>query len=810
MVSHIFMSTLHHPILIFFISLLGTSSYLQLIKPISCTKGPIFKCSEVERAALLSFKYNLTDPSGRLSSWVGEDCCNWLGVGCNNNTGNVVKLDLRNPSYFDDFDQYNKSCLMGKISSSLLDLKHLRYFDLSLNNFTGANIPKFLGSLENLRYFNLSFSMFSGAIPPHLGNLSRLQYLDLNSNSYPALTQSESLEWLVGFPSLKYLGMDYVNLEKVPDWLHAINVLPSLRELHLASCGLVSLPSSIFSINFTLLSVLDLFSNNFSSSFIPHWLSNVSELSTINLEYTFLGGTIPVGLEHLTNLRSLNLAANNLIGEITEFVDALSQGFNGSLEDGNLPPMQELDLTDNQLNGTIPKSIGKLSRLVSLSLGWNSWEGVLTEAHFLNLTRLKSLWLNLKFSANWTLVLNVKHNWVPPFKLTEISLANVRIGPNFPAWLKTQNELEILLLNNVGISDTIPHGFWKSHPNVTNCILSHNKLHGQVPNFQLHPSLVDFDLSYNNLEGPLPLFHSNLSNIYLDNNMFSGPIPENIGELLPKLFWLDLSSNSITGRIPHSIRMLKELSFLILRNNSLSGKLPHLWKDLQSLLILDLAENNISGNVPSSMQYLRSLEVLSLSQNHLDGEFPSLFRNYSNLQSLDLGRNKFFGKLPTWLGESLPLLLRLRLRSNFFQGDIPQQLCLLSNLQILDLAHNDFSGVIPQCLGSLRSNENKGYWGGYDYQMFLVSKGIEYEYGQTFVYHVYSIDLSSNNLSGEIPDNITSISELVIMNLSMNHLTGRISKKIGNLHTLETLDLSMNELYGPIPESLSNLTFLSR
>jgi Leucine-rich repeat (LRR) protein len=159
--------------------------------------------------------------------------------------------------------------------------KHLSHFDLSSNNFSGTNIPKFLGSLENLRYFNLSFSMFSGVIPPHLGNLSKLQYLDLNYSSYQQL-KVESLEWLVGFPSLTYLGMNGVNLEKVPDWLHAINVLPSLLELHLASCELVSLPHSISSFNFTLLSVLDL-SNNHFNSFIPHWLSNVSGLSTINL-----------------------------------------------------------------------------------------------------------------------------------------------------------------------------------------------------------------------------------------------------------------------------------------------------------------------------------------------------------------------------------------------------------------------------------------------------------------------------------------------------------------------------------------------
>jgi hypothetical protein len=224
--------------------------------------------------------------------------------------------------------------------------------------------------------------------------------------------------------------------------------------------------------------------------------------------------------------------------------------------------------------------------------------------------------------------------------------------------------------------------------------------------------------------------------------------------------------------------------------------------------VLDLAENNISGNVLNSIRYLRSLEVLSLSQNHLDGEFPSFFINYRNLKSLDLGRNKFFGKLPTWLGESLPFLLRLRLRSNFFYGDIPQQLYLLSNLQKIDLAYNDFSRAIPQCLANLRGKDGR-YFVNYDYQMSLVSKGREYIYGISSIRLVYSIDLSSNNLSVKMPNKITSILELVIINLSMNHLTRRISKNIGNFHMLESLDLSMNELYGPILESLSSLTFLS-
>lgn len=114
------------------------------------------------------------------------------GVGCDNSTSHVVKLDLRNPFQFSNYSDeereiFNKSSFGGKISPSLLNLKHLSYLDLSQNNFNGNNSTKFLGSLENLKYLNLSFSLFAGVIPPHLGNLSKLQYLDLNFYRFPIM-----------------------------------------------------------------------------------------------------------------------------------------------------------------------------------------------------------------------------------------------------------------------------------------------------------------------------------------------------------------------------------------------------------------------------------------------------------------------------------------------------------------------------------------------------------------------------------------------------------------------------------------------
>lgn len=62
---------------------------------------------------------------------------------------------------------------------------------------------------------------------------------------------------------------------------------------------------------------------------------------------------------------------------------------------------------------------------------------------------------------------------------------------------------------------------------------------------------------------------------------------------------------------------------------------------------------------------------------------------------------------------------------------------------------------------------------------------------------VNMIDLSSNSLIGEIPEEITNLSALGSLNLSWNQLTGRIPENIGSLQRLETIDLSCNHLSGP-------------
>ncbi|KAK2976430.1 hypothetical protein RJ640_001823 [Escallonia rubra] len=107
------------------------------------------------------------------------------------------------------------------------------------------------------------------------------------------------------------------------------------------------------------------------------------------------------------------------------------------------------------------------------------------------------------------------------------------------------------------------------------------------------------------------------------------------------------------------------------------------------------------------------------------------------------------------------------------------------------------------------ADEVRTFYGpGHFEDVYVVTKGSELQYVATLSL-VTSMDLSSNNLSGEIPKELTSLVELLSLNLSGNRLTGMIPKKTGDMKKLESLDFSRNQLSGEIPSSISSLTFLS-
>ncbi|KAI5317545.1 hypothetical protein L3X38_037252 [Prunus dulcis] len=717
------------------VSLIILSGILSLesIKLGLCNDDHNVGCIDIERKALLKLKQGLTDPYRRLSSWVGEDCCKWSGVGCNNITGRVNMLDLRN-RYSDGLDGYGsiKHAFSGEINPSLLVLKDLDYLDLSMNYFGGV-FPSFIGSLEKLKYLDLSGLYFVGVIPPNLGNLSRLLYLDLSTFEGDNPIETD-LQWLATLSSLKYLNLGGVNLTKTTSyWLQAVNMLPSLVELHLPYCGLPMLPLTLPSINFTSLSVLDLSDNKFNST-IPPWLFNHTKLENLDLSRNSLTGELPDSLGYLKSLRYLNLSSNSLEGSIPKSI-------------GNLTSLEEFNLEWNQMSGIIPESLGELSSLVSLRIIDNAWEAAITEAHFAKLGGLQEVSIG-NYHRNISLVFNISSDWMPPFKLRFLDIGSCQLGPKFPTWLRNQTELTTVVLRSARISGTIPDWFLQLDLQLDELNFADNQLSGRVPNSLRFNYASSVDLTSNSFEGQLPLLSSNISWLYLRDNLFSGPISHNIGQVMPNLIYLDISTNSLSGSIPLFLGNLSQLQFILISNNLLSGEIPHFWNNMPSLVCIDLSNNSLSGTIPRSLGSLNSLEFLGLSSNNFSGEVPSL-KNCTNLNILDLSDNKFSGLIPASIGESMPNLQILSLRSNSFTGSIPLKLCGLSALHILDFSHNNLSGNIPHCIGNIPANIGN-------------LKAIE------------TLDLSLNKLSGSIPQSMVNLTFLNHLNLSYNNLSGKI------------------------------------
>jgi len=500
-----------------------------------------------------------------------------------------------------------KTCYLGgertTINPSITELQHLKYLDLSyLIIFT--QIPKLIGSFTKLRYLNLSNSYYHGKIPSQLGNLSQLRHFDLGYNELVG-----EIPFQLGNLSLLQFLSLYGNLLRgtIPDDFG--NVMHSLVHLSLSENSLEGkIPTSIGNIcTLQSFEAPDNHLNGGISDFIIHnnysrCIGNVSSLQDLYLLNNHISGTIP-DLSILSSLRWLILDDNNLIGEI-------------------------------------PTSIGSLTELEYLNLGGNSFEGIVSESHFTNLSKLE-----------------VGANWVPPFQLQYLFLASCNLNSTFPNWILTQK-----LLLELDISK--------------------NNITGKVSNLKLEFTYnPEIDLSSNQLEGSIPSLFLQAVALHLSNSKFS-----------------DLVSFLCSNIKPNSLGLLD------ISNNQLKGELPDCWNNLTSLYYVDLSNNKLSGKIPLSMGALVNMQALVLRNNSLSGQLPSSLKNCSDkLAIFDLGENTFHGPLPSWIGGSLHQLVILSLRANNFSGSIPSNLCYLRKLHVLDMSLNSLSGGLPPCVNNFTS-----------------------------------------------------------------------------------------------------------
>ncbi|KAH7690681.1 Leucine-rich repeat protein [Dioscorea alata] len=710
------------------------------------------------------------------------------------NLSRLYHLDLSNP-----FDLcWNKLYLVG--SHWLVNLSYLQYLNLNFVDLSKA--PDCLESLNTLPLISeINLSNCTFEIPLSLShvNFTKIHVLDLSSNDIDSVVPP----WLFKLSSLKSLDLS-VNAfkELVPS---AIGNLTSLRALNLANNRVLQggLPLSLG--NLCMLNLLDLSGNKYLHGDLNE-LGEVfsgcikDSLEILSWVCSELTGQLPHWLGNLRSLKMLNLEYNSFYGPFLQL---------------ELHSLKKLDISRNALNGSVPVNLGQLyPNLEFLEFSYNNLTGVLTEAHLAGLSKLQHLALSdNEFKVDFG------SQWVPPLGLNSLGMWNIKSGPGFPFWIRKLENLSAVSFSNAGISDTLPDWFWSFSKNLQIVDLLHNDIRGKLPtSFEHLSNLLFIDLSENSFEGSVPQFPANLE-------------------------YLFLFSNKISGRIPEALCYLKKLLALNLSKNQLIGEIPDCWNhSLQPRLsIFDLSDNQLSGGIPTTV-CSPSLAYLHLSNNNLSGELPLSLRKCRALRTLDLGQNKIHGSIPTWFAKSLLNLEVLRLRYNVLAGDIPPELGNLTNLRVIDFAYNHLSGTIPSNLGNLYAlksartiffNSKVGHviydklsFGYYDNteKLYMVSKnlviggymdnikvnlkGRDVQYDKLLPL-LTAIDLSTNELSGEIPEHLMYLSYLQSLNLSGNHLTGRIPEKMGMLLRLESLDLSKNDISGAIPTTMIMLSFLS-
>ncbi|XXG58590.1 hypothetical protein AAC387_Pa04g0868 [Persea americana] len=327
--------------------------------------------------------------------------------------------------------------------------------------------------------------------------------------------------------------------------------------------------------------------------------------------------------------------------------------------------------------------------------------------------------------------------------------------------------------------------------------------------------VVQLDLSERLLQGTISPALSNLSFLSvldLSGNFFRGSIPPELGAL-STLTQLSFDSNFLEGGIPAELGLLCRLVYLDLSGNRLVGEIPAtLFCNSTSLQYIDLSNNSLSGEIPSSNQCkLTELRFLLLWSNHLVGQIPPSLSNSSKLEWIDFGSNFLSGALPASIVDKMPCLQFLYLSYNnlvshdnntnltpFFSS-----LVNASRLQEVELSGNNLGGEIPSVVGNLSSTLLQLHLGEN-----LISGSIPPSISN--LVNLTLLNLSCNLLNGSIPPTIGLMGKLERVYISNNSLSGKIPKAFGDIPHLGLLDLSKNMLTGSIPESLSNLSQLRR
>ncbi len=273
--------------------------------------------------------------------------------------------------------------LTGAVPPQLGQLTRLRYLDLQGQLLAGP-LPPEMGDLASLEHLDLGSNWLAGPLPPELGQLTRLRTLNLDYNRLTALPPE-----LGQLANLQNLDLSRNRLTALPPEL---GQLANLQNLDLSRNRLTALPPELGQL--ANLQNLDLGGNELTAP--PPELGQLANLQRLRLEDNQLTGPLPPEWGQLASLEQLYLYNNQLSGPLPPEWGQLASLAKLRLEDnqltGPLPPewgqlagLQELRLEDNQLTGPLPLAWTRMSNLRTLDTSSNQLTGCYPGIYFPNL-----------------------------------------------------------------------------------------------------------------------------------------------------------------------------------------------------------------------------------------------------------------------------------------------------------------------------------------------------------------------------------------------------------------------------------------
>ncbi|TYK00292.1 putative leucine-rich repeat receptor-like protein kinase [Cucumis melo var. makuwa] len=285
-------------------------------------------------------------------------------------------------------------------------LNNLKFLNLE-NCYLSGRIPSSLGNLSNLEYLDVSDNSLIGEVPTSFGRLLNLKVLDISDNLFNGFLEEAHFANLSQLHTLLIGYNEFLSLDVKSNWVPPFQ----LKSLDASSCigcfkskfprwlqtqkRLVSLVLSNISISSGIpkwldgqnLTTLDLSHNQIVGP-IPHNIGyQMPNLEDLFLSTNFMNGSLPLSLCKLKNLAYVDLSNNGLFGKIEDLEGNKFSGNIPTWVGDNLGNLQFLRLRDNQFNGKIPVGIGEAKSLESLDLSFNQLSGSIPKS----LSELNSL-----------------------------------------------------------------------------------------------------------------------------------------------------------------------------------------------------------------------------------------------------------------------------------------------------------------------------------------------------------------------------------------------------------------------------------